>query len=82
MIEETARTSALIALATNHYTILHWQSKVDALVKKARGAGATWEQIGFTVGISKQAAHQAWGNQEEPEIGLKPTLPENFELPG
>ena len=35
-----------------------WRAKV---VCEARAAGATWEQIGKALGVSKQAAQQRYG---------------------
>lgn len=37
------------------------KSNLDAAVRKALDAGATWEAIGGTLGITRQAAQQRFG---------------------
>lgn len=34
---------------------------LDRAVKMARDEGASWSHIGMAAGMSKQAAHQRWG---------------------
>lgn len=38
-------------------------SDLDGSVRVARAAGATWQQIGDAAGLTKQAAHQRWGDR-------------------
>lgn len=49
---------ALTLLRDNVTTILHMESEQAELVSKARAAGASWQQIGDALGISRQAAHE------------------------
>lgn len=42
------------------------QELVDAAVNSARAAGCTWEQIGSTLGTSRQAAQQRFGVPSPP----------------
>jgi hypothetical protein len=35
-------------------------AELDAAVADARAAGATWEQIGKALGMSRQSAHERW----------------------
>lgn len=37
------------------------RSVLAVLVNESRAAGATWEQIGKALGVSKQAAQQRYG---------------------
>lgn len=37
------------------------QLALDAAVFAARGAGASWAQIGQAAGMSRQSAHERWG---------------------
>lgn len=36
------------------------QEAVPALIKQARVTGATWEQVGRAMGMTRQAAHQRY----------------------
>lgn len=38
------------------------ESRLDEAVAAARAAGATWQQIGQSTGMSRQAAHERWGH--------------------
>ena len=56
---------------------------VAAAVRQARAAGCTWQQIGDTLGISRQAAFQRFGKPIDPRTGeaMNTTpLPEAAEL--
>lgn len=55
---------ALTLLRDNKATIRHMESEQPALVEAARKAGATWQQIGDALGISRQAAHERFKEGE------------------
>lgn len=58
----TTDDSALIALQATRYlreqTLREWEQQ---LVNELRESGVTWETIGLTLGISRQAAEKMYG---------------------
>lgn len=38
------------------------QEALERSIVMARGAGATWSQIGDATGMSRQSAHERWGH--------------------
>lgn len=52
------RLWTLAALAS---VALEAESSYSVVVDQARALGATWEQIGHALGMSKQAAHKRFG---------------------
>lgn len=54
--------SALSELSLASLTLQQAESHVDAAVVRAREAGLSWAQIGATLGISRQSAHERWGH--------------------
>lgn len=38
----------------------HWQTVLEDVVRHARDAGYSWQEIGDALGISKQAAQKRW----------------------
>src|SRR5262245_11349332 len=50
------RLGAAVGLAED--LRVHGDRLLDRFVEEARGAGCSWTEIGATLGISKQAAHQ------------------------
>lgn len=47
----------------------HADAALAALVDAARDAGATWQEIGRTLGTSRQAAFQRFGHPVDPRTG-------------
>lgn len=45
---------------------------VPKVVIRARMAGATWEEIGSALGVTKQRAHQLYAHKEPYEFPLGP----------
>lgn len=39
-----------------------------------RQEGATWTQIGESLGVSRQAAHEAYGHKKPPEVNPGQTM--------
>jgi hypothetical protein len=39
------------------------EEALDRVVSRARARGATWEEIGRALGVSKQAAHHRFGGR-------------------
>jgi predicted ArsR family transcriptional regulator len=54
-------TPTLRAVAEYGDQARHVDQKLRALVAQARSEGASWEQIGQALGITKQAAQQRFG---------------------
>lgn len=54
--------SALGALSAASLTLRNAESRLDAAVVNARESGLSWAQIGATLGISRQSAHERWGH--------------------
>jgi hypothetical protein len=54
--------AALEALAAIHQLEMFLEISTDDLALAARRDGATWEQIGSALGLTRQRAHQRWGN--------------------
>ncbi len=54
--------AALEALAAVHQLELFLEETTDNLALAARRDGATWDQIGSALGLTRQRAHQRWGN--------------------
>lgn len=52
---------AVAAVAEAAAGVARAQALLEATVVLARGAGATWAQIGAATGMSRQAAHERWG---------------------
>lgn len=50
------------AVAEVSAEILDAHTRLEAAVRAARAAGATWAQIGQATGVSRQAAHEKWGH--------------------
>lgn len=49
--------ATLVELGQEHERLL---LEMDVYVAKARHAGATWEEVGRSLGMSKQAAQKRW----------------------
>lgn len=54
--------TALARLEEAHSAALRAQEAVREAVVSARGAGATWAQIGVATGVTRQSAHERWGH--------------------
>jgi hypothetical protein len=54
--------AALEALAAVHQLEMFLEISTDDLALAARRDGATWDQIGSALGLTRQRAHQRWGN--------------------
>jgi hypothetical protein len=61
LMEHTYRALSTVATAAARASDAGEQ--LDAAVAAARGAGATWEQIGRAVGITRQTAHARWADR-------------------
>lgn len=57
---EDAVAQALLTLGVANEVLKQAQLQVDNDVSQARRSGATWAEIGATLGISQQAANQRW----------------------
>ncbi len=55
------RRMALAAVSEAVKGVDRAQALLEATVVLARGAGATWAQLGEAAGMSRQAAHERWG---------------------
>lgn len=55
----------LDSLATAHRDLSRSVTRRDRLVAEARSLGATWSQIGSTLGISAQGAQKRYGTGQE-----------------
>jgi hypothetical protein len=54
--------AALDALAAIRHLDTFLKESTDQLALAARRSGATWDQIGSAVGVTRQRAHQHWSN--------------------
>lgn len=63
--EHVAPFAALSELGELAEQLRTLEAEVDTKVRLARVAGASWSQIGFKVGLTKQGAQQRWGNTVE-----------------
>ena len=54
------------------------EALLSALVDDARSLGATWQEVGNTLGISRQAAYQRFGQVTDPRTG-RPLAKDPFE---
>lgn len=61
----------LDSLATAHRDLSRSVTRRDRLVAEARSLGATWSQIGSTLGISAQGAQKRYGTGSEREQALQ-----------
>lgn len=61
--ESLTLDAALQALEHSEAEVRFAQRRLEDAVLAARAAGASWAQIGDTIGISRQAAHERWGHQ-------------------
>lgn len=52
----------LAALARAAASVKRAESSLDASIITAREAGLSWAQIGVTLGMSRQSAHERWGH--------------------
>jgi hypothetical protein len=43
--------------------LFHAEERVAQAVESARGAGASWTEVGDAIGISRQAAQQRFGRE-------------------
>lgn len=59
------RLWTLAALAS---VALEAESSYSVVVDQARSLGATWEQIGHALGMTKQAAHKRYGGTLDPTV--------------
>lgn len=50
--------SELDSIASAHQQVLEASAQLDEAVRRARQSGATWQQIGDAMGVTKQAASQ------------------------
>jgi hypothetical protein len=64
MAEQTDWTQSLAALRNSVAIIQAFTDDLPIFVNAARRNGATWEQIGDALGVSRQAAHQRYGEQQ------------------
>ncbi|MET4059368.1 hypothetical protein ABIB35_000899 [Arthrobacter sp. UYP6] len=55
------------------------EALLSALVEDARHRGATWQEVGTTLGISRQAAYQRFGHAVDPRTG-SPLATSAFEV--
>ena len=60
---ESIRQGTLEHLVKVRSEIAQLEARSDRLVRAARGAGATWKQIGDVLGVSLQAAHKRFGGR-------------------
>ena len=63
--EPTSLRGVLDSLATAHRDLSRSVTRRDRLVSEARTLGATWSQIGSTLGISAQGAQKRYGSGSE-----------------
>lgn len=56
------RDKAVDGVARANRAVLDAQSLLNEAVAAARGAGATWAQIGDAANMSRQSAHERWGH--------------------
>jgi hypothetical protein len=67
-----ARDEALEMLALSEVVIRKAGYGRQTMVRSARGAGASWTQIGAALGLTKQAAWEAHNRWIEDQKGLEP----------
>ena len=66
--EPLGRDEALEMLALSEVVIRKAGNRRQAMVRAARGTGASWAQIGAALGSTKQAAweaHHRWAEQQD-----------------
>ncbi len=56
-------TDKLDALTNAHLELAAARFRLEEAVTDARAGGATWQQVGDALGISKQAATKTYGNR-------------------
>lgn len=54
----------LLSIRQHIAGVKHAQESLNHMVSTAKHFGATWEQIGAALGISRQAAHERFGGTE------------------
>jgi len=57
-----AKQTALRALADWKERDEELQAELEETVRQAREVGASWEEIGYELGVTKQAAHKKFGS--------------------
>jgi hypothetical protein len=65
VVAELPQVSALDALQANARAIDLLTSRRWLVMREAREEGATWEQIGAALGMSRQSAHEWYSRQIE-----------------
>ncbi len=69
--EHVAPHSARTDLCTAAHEATAARRRLDDAVHTARSYGVTWAQIGADVGLTRQAAHERWG---QPKVSTPPFL--------
>lgn len=69
----------LLDLASVAHDAERLRRRTDDLARAARAAGASWDEIGAALGISKQAAHRRYRISGRPEnlVLVPPTQKED-----
>jgi hypothetical protein len=63
MNRDQDKRERLAGLAVAHQGEINAAEAVLVLVKSSRMAGATWQEIGEALGVSRQAAQQRYGDK-------------------
>ena len=58
---DVLQTVQQVAVETTEETLRRQREELRAAVKAARVNGATWQEIGDSLGVTRQAAQQRWG---------------------
>jgi uncharacterized NAD(P)/FAD-binding protein YdhS len=66
------KSAALKNLTTRKTQLVALQKEVSQLVRKARNAGATWEDIGNSLNITRQAAWDRYAGESPYKYPLGP----------
>jgi hypothetical protein len=58
------------------HQLVHTQQLLARAVHSAREAGASWNQIGETLGVTERAALKRWGDMQQQPTHFRPPTPD------
>lgn len=76
LVDEHIATALRAVRYLRHIAVVH----EERIIRRARAAGVSWEDIGYWLGVSRQAVHQRWSKRlaREEQAIHHPESPELF----